>query len=52
MVQTSAEKLEHIGPAEKENVDLVPQRVQFARTAEAPLPKVKGTEPSVQITRS
>ena len=48
MAQASAEKLEHTGPAEKERVVSVPQREQLARTPEPPLPKRKGTEPSVQ----
>ena len=52
MAQASAEKLEHTGPAEKERLASVPQREQLARTAEPPLPKEKGTEPSVQSTRS
>ena len=52
MVQASAEKLEHVGPAEKERVASVPQREQLARTPEPPLPKGKGTQPSVQSTRS
>ena len=52
MAQASAEKLEHTGPAEKERVASVPQREQLARTPEPPLPKGKGTEPSVQSTRS
>ena len=51
MTQASAEKLEHTGPAEKEREsDLsVPQREreQLASTPEPPLPKRKGTEPSV-----
>ena len=51
MAQTSAEKLEHTGPAEKERVVSVPQREQLARTPEPPLPKRKRTEPSVQSTR-
>ena len=50
MAQASVEKLEHIGPAEKERVASVPQREQLARTPEPPLPKGKG--PSVQSTRS
>ena len=52
MAQASAEKLEHTGPAEKERVVSVPQKKQLARTPEPPLPKGKGTEPSVQSTRS
>ena len=52
MAQASAEKLEHSGPAEKERVVSVPQREQLASTPEPPLPKGKGTEPSVQSTRS
>ena len=52
MAQASAEKLEHTGPAEKKRVASVPQREQLARTPEPSLPKGKGTEPSVQSTRS
>ena len=52
MAQASAEKLEHTGPAEKERVASMPQREQLASTPEPPLPKGKGTEPSVQSTRS
>ena len=52
MAQASAEILEHTGPAEKEKVALVPQREQLASTPELSLPKGKGTEPSVQSTRS
>ena len=52
MVQASAEKLEHTGPAEKERVASVPQREQLARTSKPSLLKEKGTEPSVQSTRS
>ena len=52
MTQASAEKFEHTGPAEKERVASVPQREQFARTPEPPLPKGTGTESSVQSTRS
>ena len=40
-------KLEHTEPAEKERVASVPQREQMASTPEPPLPKGKGTEPSV-----
>ena len=52
MGQALAEKLEHTGPAEKERVTSVPQREQLASTPEPPLPKGKGTESSVQSTRS
>ena len=52
MAQASAEKLEHTGPAEKERVASVPQREQLARTPEPPLSYGKGTEPSIQSTRS
>ena len=52
IVQASAEKLEHTGPAEKERVASMPQREQLARTPELPLSKGKATEPSVQSTRS
>ena len=49
MAQAPAEKFEYTGPAEKERVASVPQREQLAR---APLPKEKGTESSVQSTKS
>ena len=52
MAQALAEKLEHTGPAEKERVASVLQREQLASTPEPPLSKGKGTEPSVQSTRS
>ena len=52
MAQALAKKLEHTGPAEKERVASVPQRKQFESTPEPPLPKRKGTEPSIQSTRS
>ena len=52
MAQALAEKREHTGPAEKERVTSVPQYEQLASTPEPPLPKRKGTEPSVQSTRS
>ena len=52
MAQASAEKLVHTGTAEKERVASVPQRKQLASTPEPPLTKGKGTEPSIQITRS
>ena len=39
------------GSAEKERVALVPQSEQLASTSEPPLPKGKGTEPSIPITR-
>ena len=52
MAQASAEKREHTGPAEKERMASVSQRKQMASTPELPLPKGKGTEPSVQSTRS
>ena len=52
MMQVLAEKLERTGPAEKERVASVPQREQLARTPEPPLQKGKGTEPSVQSTKS
>ena len=51
MVQDSAQKLEHTGPAEKERVASVPQSEQLTRTPEPPLPKQKGRESSVQIMR-
>ena len=47
MAQASAEKLEHTGPAEKKRVASMPQSEQLASTPEPPLPKRKGTEPSV-----
>ena len=49
MAQASAEKLEHTGPAEKERVALVPQTEHLASMPELPLPKEKGTKPSVQV---
>ena len=52
MAQASAEKFENTGPAEKERMASVPQREQLASTPEPPLPKGKGTEASVQSTRS
>ena len=52
MAQASAEKLEHTGPAGKEKVTSVPQRKQLTSTPEPPLPEGKGTEPSVQSTKS
>ena len=51
MAQDSAEKLEHTGFVGKERVASVPQREQLASTPEPPLPRGKGTEPSVQNTR-
>ena len=52
MAQASTEKLEHTGPAEKIRVASVPQREQLVSTPQPPFPKGKGTEPSVQSTRS
>ena len=52
MAQASAEKLEHTGPAEKKGAASVPQREQLESTLKLSLPKGKGTEPSVQSTRS
>ena len=52
MAQASAEKREHNGPTEKKKVAAMPQREQLASTSEPSLPKGKGTEPSVQSTRS
>ena len=52
MAQISAKILEHTGPAEKKRVASVPQRKRLARTPEPPFPKGKGTESSVQSTRS
>ena len=51
MAQVSAEKLEHARDAKKKRVASVPQSEQLARSLEPPLPKGKGTEPSIQITR-
>ena len=47
MSQTSAEILEHTGPAEKEKMASVPQREQLTSTQESPLPK--GTEPFSRV---
>ena len=52
MVQASAELIKQTVPAEKERVASMPQSKQLARTPEPLLPKGKGTEPSIQITRS
>ena len=52
MAQALAEKLEHTVPAEKEKVASVPYRKQLASTPKPPLPRGKGTEPSLQSTRS
>ena len=52
MAQVSAKKMDYTGPDEKKRVASTPQSEQLARTPELPLPKAKGTEPSVQITRS
>ena len=52
MAQASAKKLEETGPTVKERVASVPQREQLASTPEPPLPKGKGTEPSVQSNKS
>ena len=41
MVQASAEKLEHTGPAQKEKVALVMQREQSTSTPEPPLSRGK-----------
>ena len=45
-------KLEHRGPAEKEWAASVPQSEQLERTAKPLLPEEKGTELSLQITKS
>ena len=52
MAQALAEKFEHTGPSEKERVASVPHRGQLASMPEPPLPKGKGTDPSVQSIRS
>ena len=51
MAHASAEKLEKTGPAEKERVASVPQRDHLASMPASPLPKEKGTEPSVKSIR-
>ena len=54
MAQTSAEKLEHTGPAENERVASVPPRKQLANTPDPPLLKGKrnrAVSPEHQITR-
>ena len=51
MAQASEEKVWHTEHAEKERVASVPQREQLANTPEPPLPKGKGTKPSIQSTR-
>ena len=52
MAQASAEKLQQTGSAEKERVASVPQREQLESTTEPFFPKRKGTELSIQSTRS
>ena len=52
MAQASAEKFGHTGDAEKKKVASVPKREQLASRSEPPLLKGKGTESSVQSTRS
>ena len=52
MAPASAEKFEHTGPAEKKKVASVPKREQLASMPEPSLLKGKGTESSVQSTRS
>ena len=49
MAQSSAEKLKHTGPAEKETVASVPQREQLARTPEPLVPKRKGTDAQPRV---
>ena len=54
MTQASAEKLEHTGPAEKERVASVPQRMQMASTPEPPLAirrRNRAVSPEYQIMR-
>ena len=52
MARTSAVKLKHSGPTEKERVASVPQRELLANARGPLLPNGKGTEPSVQSTKS
>ena len=52
IAQASAKNLEYNWPAEKQRVALVPQREQLASMPEPSLPKGKGTELSVQSTKS
>ena len=47
MAQALVEKFEHTKRAEKKRVASVSQREQLASTPEPPLPRGKGTEPSV-----
>ena len=49
--QVSAKKLQHTRPAEKERMASAPQNDQLEKMPKTLLPKTKGTEPSVQITR-
>ena len=51
MSHASLEKLEHTKPVDKERAASVPQSEQLASTPEPPLPKGKGTKPSVQNVR-
>ena len=50
MVQASAEKLEHTGPAKKERVASVPRREQLASIPEPPLPKEKEQSRQSRVT--
>ena len=52
MAQASAETFEHTGSVEKERVASMSQREQLASTEKPPLPRGKGTKPTVQSTRS
>ena len=53
MVQASAEKLEHTGPAKKERVALVPQRAlgKYAGAAFAKRKRNRAVTPEYQIVR-
>ena len=52
MAHTSTKELERNEPTQKERVAPVSLGEQLASTPQPSLPKVKETEPSVQITRS
>ena len=52
MAQALAEILEHAGHAEKKRMASMPQKEQLASMPDPSLPKGKGTESSVQSTRS
>ena len=51
-METSAEKLENMVPAQKDNCSSVQQSEETAKTPEPPFSKIDSTKPSVYITGS